>query len=150
MNHERTSAMGFLDVHEFLKGVMKELWRIPAFQRSFSDPNIRKMIHCRCWYQVVLNVFSCAHFFLGYVSDVHFHSPIWCLTLSKIKSHQPLVGSKSLQMYYGSGCDEDAKPDKKGFGAETYAQYSIMNFSKHPQLDKYRRTGKVSFVQCKK
>ena len=75
MNYECTAAIGFLDVQEFLKGVMKELWRIPAFQRSFSDPNIRKMIHCRCWPLWLCSMFlPLLKFFLGYKNLMTFGS----------------------------------------------------------------------------
>ena len=41
-------------------------------------------------------------------------------------------------------------PTKEGLGAAQYAKYSVFNFLKHPDLDSFKRTGKVSFVQCKK
>ena len=37
--------------NEFWKGVLKNLWKIPAFKRITADPNMQKLFHCSCWPQ---------------------------------------------------------------------------------------------------
>ena len=37
-------------LNEFLKGVLNQLWRVPAFKRSFGESkNLNKLTNCRCW-----------------------------------------------------------------------------------------------------
>ena len=142
----------FSMINEFDKGVMNKLWRIPAFKEAFNDPNIKKMTHCRCWpLGRAQYFFAQLHFCLTVV--------LWIPTfirVQKCSGHKHWANSKVVNLISDPNlykCMIDPavmsmlNPEERGLGT---AQFSVFHFLKHSQLETYKRTGKVSFVQCQK
>ena len=133
-------------LNEFLKGGLNKLWRVPAFKRSFGESkNLIKLVHCRCW---PLGCAQCFYLWIPWIPHIISLSGLKHWTKSKVVN---LMSDPNLfKCIMDPEVMSMLNPTKEGFGAAQYAKYSVFNFLKHPDLDSFKRTGKVSFVQCKK
>ena len=85
-----------------------------------------------------------------FISDGHFHSLSGLKHWIKSKVVNLISDPNLFKCIMDPEVMSMLNPTKEGLGAAQYAKYSVFNFLKHPDLDSFKRTGKVSFVQCKK
>ena len=126
---------------------MKKLWLIPAFKRVFGNPNVKKLVSCRCW---PLGRAQCFYLLI----QTNAFSRIWKSPGLKHWTKSKAVKFISDPNLYKCIIDEDIRSlfvktvTSKHLLAK--AKFSVFSFLKHPHLDTFKRTGKVPFVQCKK
>ena len=119
------------------------MWEIPAIQRMLADPNIQKLVSCKCWangwvqFKKILNFLISKDFsFKRFLSKSSLIS-VKLRALSEIESAivVDLVSDPNL---FKCIMDPDVRQ-------HVFSVYRVLNYS---QLNEYKRTGKVTFVPC--